>query len=488
MLVLLVTNVKGQTTRFNIQYDFYGSGDAANSVIETKNGFLVGGGGLDSTSEQFIAFLDLDKNGNILSRKEYKKPGADLYLLEGIPDYDDSTVIYISNITYFTGQTACGLLKTNMHGDTLWHKVISDTANDMQLLSIKQMDNGDFIFTGQSVEFDSYVDVFLMRTDSLGNQIWIKHYSASGTYESGNKLFQMHNGDFLISGGTYNYSTLILKPKLIITDSLGNFKREYIYGNSTFSNKSCVAVEIDTNVIWSFAFEGLSKPGSYVYGRVALNILDSNLISQSYSYLSPSSTVWNTANDILFKNNNIYFQGSTSNLSLGTTPIWFIKFDYSANILTERYYKVYDNTDYGFNFISTSDNGFIIVGTTQPYTMTQDWRMIKTDSLGCDTLGCEIYDNVQELPITQKYTYIEVYPNPATDIVYLRIDKETGFDFLGGAIELFDNMGKLVFSKQESSNFNNRIQLNISDLSKGIYFGKVLIHGNTIGNFKVVKQ
>ncbi len=72
---------------------------------------------------------------------------------------------------------------------------------------------------------------------------------------------------------------------------------------------------------------------------------------------------------------------------------------------------------------------------------------------------------------------VKIYPNPAQNVVNVEADGTN-------EIELYDTNGRSVIKKQISENKNS---IDISSLSKGIYMLKVST-GNSIGNFKIIKQ
>ena len=65
-------------------------------------------------------------------------------------------------------------------------------------------------------------------------------------------------------------------------------------------------------------------------------------------------------------------------------------------------------------------------------------------------------------------TPLSIYPNPATNV--LKLSLENGFSKNTG-LEIFDETGKLVMSKQlQNLDFKGIIQLDITSLSNGRYF------------------
>jgi hypothetical protein len=77
---------------------------------------------------------------------------------------------------------------------------------------------------------------------------------------------------------------------------------------------------------------------------------------------------------------------------------------------------------------------------------------------------------------------IIVFPNPVSDKLTLRIDKEdvSGFQYL-----IFDINGKLVSQKNLLS---NETEVPVNNLSKGTYFLKVQTGVKELRTFKIIKQ
>lgn len=81
----------------------------------------------------------------------------------------------------------------------------------------------------------------------------------------------------------------------------------------------------------------------------------------------------------------------------------------------------------------------------------------------------------------EKETQINLYPNPVND--YLNISASEAIK----QIELYDLSGKKLFSKQILG-FTNSIDQNMNELSKGIYFIKILDIHNRWTTKKIVKN
>lgn len=157
------------------------------------------------------------------------------------------------------------------------------------------------------------------------------------------------------------------------------------------------------------------------------------------------------------------------------------KADKNGNLIWQRHYDgepTIPNYFYGFN--TTSDGGFIITGQYnhigQPY---QNLWLVKTDSLGCDSVSCSFVTDVVKLNSIE--SLYRVYPNPAKEILNIEIktyNKETELSFkniLGQSIKT------ISISKNET-------QIDLSQFEDGIYFVELFHNGNIVGVQKVVIQ
>jgi hypothetical protein len=138
------------------------------------------------------------------------------------------------------------------------------------------------------------------------------------------------------------------------------------------------------------------------------------------------------------------------------------------------------------------DKGFITTGELFPFglpdTGTQDAWVLKLDSLGCDTAGCDPTFGIHDIappPIGE----LEIYPNPFTNNIAVKFRNLLSPQSImqKTTIKIIDVTGKEVFSKQQNFLFQNKILLNVSHLEKGIYFLQAE-HGNKKYLRKIVKM
>jgi hypothetical protein len=91
--------------------------------------------------------------------------------------------------------------------------------------------------------------VYLIRTDSLGNQLWEQMYGGS-LYESGSDLIETLDGGFLLLGWTRSYRIRRTETfYLVKTDNVGSLQWDRTYGDSYFDSGSSIIGLSDGNYL-----------------------------------------------------------------------------------------------------------------------------------------------------------------------------------------------------------------------------------------------
>jgi hypothetical protein len=113
------------------------------------------------------------------------------------------------------------LCKTDSSGNVLWTKTYSSLGIDWGN-SVKQTSDSGYVVAGTS-SFDSLTltDVYLIKTNSVGDTLWTKTYGGSG-YDYGQDVQQTTDGGYIITGYTNNCDTCDNSVYLIKTDANGN--------------------------------------------------------------------------------------------------------------------------------------------------------------------------------------------------------------------------------------------------------------------------
>lgn len=116
------------------------------------------------------------------------------------------------------------LIKTDSSGNTLWTKIYGSDGND-DGKSVQQTADGGYIIVGRKATSTNVGDgVWLLKTDSLGDTLWTKLYTATGDFgltgSNGESVKQTTDGGYIIAGNIYENGDNNIW--LIKTDSEGD--------------------------------------------------------------------------------------------------------------------------------------------------------------------------------------------------------------------------------------------------------------------------
>lgn len=104
----------------------------------------------------------------------------------------------------------------------------TDVGND-----IKVLPDGGFIIAGTTTSFSENSDVYLIRVDNMGNEIWTRNYDF-GSDEYGASVVQDEEGNFVVCGSIVD-SVFDGKPfrnvLIFKTDATGNLQMNITFGN-----------------------------------------------------------------------------------------------------------------------------------------------------------------------------------------------------------------------------------------------------------------
>ncbi|MBI3501946.1 MAG: T9SS type A sorting domain-containing protein [Bacteroidetes bacterium] len=117
-----------------------------------------------------------------------------------------------------TGNLVSYLVKTNSVGDTLWTKKY-DTLVSNNAYSVQQTNDGGYIMGGSiAMPPNSYGNVYLIKTNNLGDTLWTKNFGGSGP-DLGYFIRQTNDGGYIVTGESDSWAPYSIF--LVKTDSAG---------------------------------------------------------------------------------------------------------------------------------------------------------------------------------------------------------------------------------------------------------------------------
>lgn len=276
------------------------------------------------------------------------------------------------------------LIKIDSSGNKEWDRTYGGDSADYGK-SVQQTQDGGYIIAGvtESYSAGSY-DVWLIKTNSAGNKLWDKTFGGNSA-DYGNSVQQTSDGGFIVTGGTVSYGTGGSSDMwLIKTDSLGNKEWDKTFGGPDGDGGSCVQQTSDGGYIITGNFQPLDYLDVWL---IKTDTSGDTLWTKTFGGTPPDAgkSVAQTSDG------GYLITGHTQSYGAGSADVYLIKTDENGNTLWTKTFGG-SSWDVGSSVTQTSDGGYIIAGYTESYGAGGDVYLIKTDSLG-NVYGIEETEN-----------------------------------------------------------------------------------------------
>lgn len=137
--------------------------------------------------------------------------------------FDDGFIIVGYTESFGAGGKDVYLIKTNANCDTLlWTKTFGGSDDDIGY-SVQQTADSGFIIVGATKSYgNDEADVYLIKTDSIGNEIFHKTFGENNISDVGYSVKQTSDGGYVITGYSYSFNVLNTSQVFLIrTDTDG---------------------------------------------------------------------------------------------------------------------------------------------------------------------------------------------------------------------------------------------------------------------------
>ncbi|WP_107039230.1 T9SS type A sorting domain-containing protein [Brumimicrobium mesophilum] len=427
-------------------------------------------GGFNNDSGQAFLMI-IDSLGNQKWTKNYGDFGEDIGM----------RVIHVPNdgfyIAGYTGSTANGdfdfvLYKTDLSGNLQWEETYGgadwDVLHDAALL-----DDGGLILVGETDGLLSQgKDVFMVRTDALGAEIWTKTIQTAED-DFASSVLVLSPTEFVIGGniGDFGISKGMLASYHV--DGTENWVEILDQAGVTKVND----MALDQGIIYMAGYikHPTENKNDFWYAKSDLN---GNYVGQNFfqGYLSGGYY-----NSIAVSGNGVYLGMLSDSPEINPYPGGLDAFVqlYSFSNIYEAgaTFSAFDE-DMINQLILTNDGGVAFVGTASDNPLNSSLGSnVMVAKLGANAESTPVADNGLDLVSlsTEEKKIISLYPNPTSSFINISSELDQK------PFELRNIQGKLV----KSGNISTKLSL--SELKKGVYFLRIE-DSNQLWSAKIIKN
>lgn len=218
--------------------------EEARAVCQTSDGGYIIVGHIYMQSVPLPPIELPGDNETVPGPQEWSEGGADIWLIKtdangnevwnwrfGGSEYDFGTSVeqtsdggYIVGgytSSFGAGNRDVWLIKTDANGNETWSQTYGGSAGDTGE-SVIQTSDGGYIIIGKTLSYGAgEEDVWLIKTDSNGNEIWNRTFGGSDT-DIGESVYQTSDGGYIIAAYTRSFGGKSSDVWLIKVDDQGN--------------------------------------------------------------------------------------------------------------------------------------------------------------------------------------------------------------------------------------------------------------------------
>ncbi len=238
-------------------------------------GFIVTGSGPGANTDAYL--IKTDSSGNVQWYKTFGGSASDQGLC--VKQLSDNGFILLIRTFSYSLTSDILLIRTDQAGNEVWSKLYGNTTYHEIGRDIHIIENSGFIIVGWKQITNQPSSVYMIRSDINGDTLWTRTYN-SYLRSTAYSVDVTNDKGFIIGGIADSTDKNYPLGYVIKTDSLGNeiWQKRY----SSAFKEYCFSIRALSNN--RFAFCGMSDSTFFNYERAILRVIDSdgNILDEKY--------------------------------------------------------------------------------------------------------------------------------------------------------------------------------------------------------------
>jgi len=321
----------------------------------------------------FIAKYDI--MGNLTWSRLWGGPSEDIG--NGIAVDHDNNIYLVGYTVIFGHGLDVFIVKFDAEGNELWNRTWGgseiDTCYDIDVDSTNHL-----YLVGYTTSFGFGGDTFIIKYDTDGNQLWNQTWGGSKKEVAYGLIIDNYN-DIYVTGSTNSFGESDLDAFLLKYNSSAYLIWNETWGGLNDDESFSITCDINNNI--------------YITGSTKSYSINNNSDLMIVKYNTSGHQIWNQIwggnNDdygqgIFFKNNKCYITGGTKSFGAGNSDVFLVIYDDYGNQLSNWTWGG-GNCESGSKITVDNENNTYIVGST--------------NSLGNGSFDIILIKNYPEFPV-----------------------------------------------------------------------------------------
>lgn len=178
---------------------------------------------------QDIYLIWIDQSGNLVRQITFG--GSDIDGSSGLIEIENNKImLYGYTRNFGANGRDLYLMKLTSTGDSLWSKRYGGNGYE-ESQGFARTNSGGFLLSGHSSSTDPNHDMYVVKVDSSGNQIWENNYGGA-KHDGGQALLINNDGNYVLIARSMSFGNGSRNIYMVVTDPNGDLITEKIIGGS----------------------------------------------------------------------------------------------------------------------------------------------------------------------------------------------------------------------------------------------------------------
>ena len=375
--------------------------------------------------------------------------------------FDGGYVIAGRTQSFGVGNSDMYLIKTDPQGDTLWTRTYGGALTDHAQCVVQTSDRGYVLAGWTRPSSDPLYHMYLVKTDSIGDTLWTAVYEGTDD-RAAYSVKQTADGGYIIVGYNPFYGGVEYDIYLVKTDSLGDTLWTRTYGGNETDRASCVELTTDHGYFIGGSTHSFGVGGSDMY-VIKTDSLGDTLWTRTYG-----GGDFDAAKFCRQTHDEGYIiVGYTRSFGVEEDDLYLAKINTLGDTIWTLIYGGLDS-DVPQCIDITDGGGYIIAGCVYYWEYPADCWLLKT---GPDTAvsGAPV---IQWVSHPKQFTLHPAYPNPFNPVTTISFDLPIQSHVSMNIYNVLGQRVGVLMNGTMPQGID-RVQWDGSDDPSGIYFVKM---------------